>query len=107
MLGGMVILHVYIRVRPELLEAFQEATLQNARQSVQEPGCLRFDFAQQADEPTRYVLVEVYRHEAAVEAHRQTAHYAKWRKTAEPMMAEPRQRTILKPLFPTEEGAWS
>lgn len=106
MLNAMVILQVHIRVRPEFTDAFQEATLQNAHQSVQEPGCLRFDVAQQSDDPTRYVLIEVYRSEAAIDAHRQTAHFAKWREAAEPMMAEPRTRQILKPLFPTEEEAW-
>jgi (4S)-4-hydroxy-5-phosphonooxypentane-2,3-dione isomerase len=101
----MVILHVHVHVRSEHLNAFRDATLENARNSIQEPGVLRFDFVQQIDDPARFVLVEVYRDEAAVEAHRGSAHYAKWRDLAEPMMAEPRRRTLFKAVFP-EEGDW-
>lgn len=99
----MVILHVYVHVRPEHVDAFREAILENARNSIREPGVLRFDVVQQIDQPARFVLVEVYRDEAAVEAHRQSAHYAKWRDLAEPMMAGPRSRTVFKALFPGEE----
>jgi len=99
----MVILHVHVHVRSEHLDAFRDATLENARNSIQEPGVLRFDFVQQVDDPARFVLVEVYRGESAVEAHRQSAHYAKWRELAEPMMAEPRHRTLFKAVFPDEE----
>jgi (4S)-4-hydroxy-5-phosphonooxypentane-2,3-dione isomerase len=99
----MVILHVHVHVRSEYLDAFRDATLENARSSIQEPGVLRFDFVQQVDDPARFVLVEVYRDESAVEAHRQSAHYAKWRDLAEPMMAEARYRTLFKAVFPDEE----
>jgi (4S)-4-hydroxy-5-phosphonooxypentane-2,3-dione isomerase len=99
----MVILHVHVHVRSEYLDAFRDATLENARSSIQEPGVLRFDFVQQVDDPARFVLVEVYRDESAVEAHRQSAHYAKWRDLAEPMMAEARHRTLFKAVFPDEE----
>jgi autoinducer 2-degrading protein len=100
----MVILHVHARVQSEHLDAFRDATRENARNSVQEAGVLRFDVVQQSDEPTRFVLVEVYRDEAAIEAHRQSAHYAKWRELVEPMMAEPRSRTLFKAVFPDEEN---
>jgi (4S)-4-hydroxy-5-phosphonooxypentane-2,3-dione isomerase len=99
----MVILHVHVHVRPEHLDAFRDATLENARNSIQEPGVLRFDVVRQVDDPARFVLVEVYRDEPAVEAHRQSAHYAKWRDLAEPMMAEPRSRTLFNAVFPDEE----
>jgi (4S)-4-hydroxy-5-phosphonooxypentane-2,3-dione isomerase len=99
----MVILHVHVRVRSEHLDAFRDATLENARNSTQEPGNLRFDVVQQVDDPARFVLVEVYRDESAVEAHRQSAHYAKWRDLAEPMMAEPRRRTLFNAVFPEKE----
>lgn len=99
----MVILHVHVHVRPEHLDAFREATLENARNSIQEPGVLRFDVVQQVDDPARFVIVEVYRDESAIEAHRQSAHYAKWRDLAEPMMAEPRHRALFKTVFPDEE----
>ena len=99
----MVILHVHVHVRSEHLDAFRSATLENARNSIQEPGVLRFDFVQQVDDPARFVLVEVYRDDAAIQAHRQSAHYAKWRDLAEPMMAEPRRRVLFKAVFPDEE----
>src|SRR5690242_3300660 len=92
----MVILHVHAQVRSEHLEAFRSATLENAQNSVREPGVIRFECFQESDEPTRFVLVEIYRDQAGVEAHRQSAHYAKWREAVEPMMAAPRQRTLLK-----------
>ncbi|MBW0001613.1 MAG: antibiotic biosynthesis monooxygenase [Verrucomicrobia bacterium] len=101
----MVILHVHVHVRSEHLNAFREATLENARNSIQEPGVLRFDVVQQVDDPARFVLAEVYRDESAVDAHRRSAHYAKWRDLAEPMMAEPRSRTLFKAVFP-EEDKW-
>ena len=100
----MFIVHVNIRVKPEFLEPFKQATLANARASVQEPGVARFDVVQQADDPTRFVLVEVYRDEPANAAHRETSHYATWRDTVEPMMAEPRSRVKLTNVFPGDEG---
>ncbi|MBV9491246.1 MAG: antibiotic biosynthesis monooxygenase [Verrucomicrobia bacterium] len=100
----MVILHVHVQVRSEYLEAFRDAICENARSSVQEPGVVRFDVLQQVDEPTRFVLVEIYRDDAAVEAHRQSAHYAKWRDAVEPMMAEPRRRTLFNAVFLTDQN---
>lgn len=95
---------VYVRVKPEMLEAFKEATLENARNSVKEPGVARFDVIQQADDPTHFVLVEVYRDAEAPARHKQTAHYAKWRSVAEDMMAEPRSGVRYDILFPDESG---
>jgi quinol monooxygenase YgiN len=86
----MLIIHVQVHVKPEAVEAFKAATLENARQSVQEPGVIRFDLVQQQDDPTRFVLVEVYRTPADQLKHRETAHYPKWRDTVASMMAEPR-----------------
>jgi quinol monooxygenase YgiN len=86
----MVIIHVHVRVKPESVDAFRAATIENARNSVKEPGCARFDVVQQADDPTRFVLVEVYRNPDAQAQHRETPHYQKWRDTVQPMMAEPR-----------------
>lgn len=95
----MFIVHVNVRVKPELVEKFREATIENARNSVKEPGVLRFDFLQQADDPTRFLLIEIYRDEQAPARHRETAHYLKWRDIAEPMMAEPRQRVQYNGVF--------
>ena len=75
----MLIVHVQIRVKPESVEAFKQATLQNARQSVNEPGIAAFDVVQQQDDPTRFVLVEAYRTPQATVAHKETAHYQVWR----------------------------
>ncbi len=85
-----MIVHVHVHVKAECLEAFKQITLENARASVKEPGIARFDVVQQADDPTRFVLVEVYRTADAPAKHRETAHYAKWRDTVASMMAEPR-----------------
>ena len=74
--------------------------MENARQSIQEPGIARFDFVQQLDDPTRFVLVEIYRTPAASAAHKETAHYQKWRDIVAPMMAEARASTRFAPVFP-------
>ena len=76
----------------------------NARLSVREPGIARFDLVQQADDPTRFVLVEVYRTPAAPAAHKETAHYQRWRDAVAPMMAEPRTSVKFANLFPADEG---
>jgi (4S)-4-hydroxy-5-phosphonooxypentane-2,3-dione isomerase len=86
----MLIVHVHVYVKPDSVEAFRQATLDNARHSVKEPGVVRFDVCQRQDDPTRFVLVEVYRSAEATMAHKEAAHYAKWRDTVAPMMAEPR-----------------
>jgi (4S)-4-hydroxy-5-phosphonooxypentane-2,3-dione isomerase len=98
----MFVVLVYVHVKPEFVEAFKAATLENAQNSVQESGVARFDFIQQADDPTRFVLVEVYRDADAPARHKQSAHYAKWRSVAEDMMAEPRTGIRYEILFPHE-----
>jgi quinol monooxygenase YgiN len=101
----MLIVHVHVRVKAENVEAFREATLANARESLREPGIARFDVVQQRDDPTRFVLVEVYRDEDAPARHKETAHYAAWRDTVAPMMAEPRQSTKFSNVHP-DDSAW-
>lgn len=100
----MLILHVSIHVKPEYLEAFQSATRDNASNSAQEPGIARFDVVQNADDPNRFALWEVYRTQDAVAAHKLTAHYAKWNATVENMMVEPRGRTWYSSVFPGDES---
>jgi autoinducer 2-degrading protein len=100
----MLIVHVHVRVKPESVADFRQATIENARSSVQEPGIARFDVVQQQDDPTRFVLVEVYRTAEAAAAHKETAHYAKWRDAVATMMAEPRQRSEYREVFPGAEG---
>jgi len=99
----MLIVHVHVHVKAEMIDEFKRATIENARASVQEPGIARFDVVEQQDDATRFVLVEVYRAPDAVAAHRATAHYAKWRDAVEPMMAEPRQRSLYNAIFPDPE----
>ncbi len=100
----MLIVHVFVHVKPEQVEAFRAATLENARNSVQEPGIARFDVLQEQDEPTRFVLVEIYRTSEDPGKHKETAHYQKWRDTVADMMAEPRTSIKYTNVFPDEEG---
>jgi quinol monooxygenase YgiN len=101
----MLIVHVFIHVKAEAVDRFIAATRENARNSVREPGVVRFDAMQQEDDPTRFVLVEVYRSPEDPARHKETAHYAAWREVAEPMMAEPRRSVKYRALFP-ERDAW-
>lgn len=101
----MLIVHVNIQVKPGSEEAFIEATLKNARNSVQEPGVARFDVIREISEPARFVLVEVYRDAEAQARHKETAHYAEWRDTVAEMMATPRIGVKYENLFPGD-GGW-
>lgn len=100
----MLIVHVFVNVKPDKIEAFRAASLENARNSVQEPGIARFDVLQQQDEPTRFVLVEVYRTSEDPRKHKETTHYQKWRDTVAEMMAEPRTSIKYTNLFPDDQG---
>ena len=96
----MLIVHVHVQVKPESVEAFKAATLTNARLSLLEPGVLRFDVIQEAENLAKFVLVEVYRDAAANAAHKETPHYPVWRDTVAPMMAEPRASTKFNYVLP-------
>ena len=100
----MLIVHVHVRVKPESVEAFRYATIENAQNSIQEPGIARFDVVQQRDDPARFVLVEIYHNEEAAAAHKETAHYQKWRDTVADMMAEPRSSVKYTNIFPGTTG---
>lgn len=100
----MVIVHVHVHVKTEFIDAFREAAIENATASVREAGIARFDVVQQADDPARFVLVEVYRDAAAPALHKETAHYAKWRDTVAPMMASPRTSVKYSNSFPPDSG---
>jgi (4S)-4-hydroxy-5-phosphonooxypentane-2,3-dione isomerase len=100
----MFIVHVHIRVKPEFLEEFKAASIENARNSLMEPGIARFDVLQQVDDPCHFELIEVYRTPEDPARHKETAHYNKWRELAEPMLAEPRSRTIYANIFPVDKG---
>jgi (4S)-4-hydroxy-5-phosphonooxypentane-2,3-dione isomerase len=100
----MQIVLVHVHVKPEFIEAFKQASLENASNSVKEPGIARFDVIQQADDPAKFILVEIYKTAEAPAAHKETAHYAKWRDSVAEMMAEPRQGIKFANIYPTDEG---
>jgi autoinducer 2-degrading protein len=100
----MLIVHVHAHVKPELVEAFKEATVENARASVREAGIARFDVMQRNDDAACFVLVEVYRTAEAAARHKETPHYRIWRDRVAPMMAEPRTSVKYSEVFPPESG---
>ena len=102
----MLIVHVFVHVHPHRVDAFIAATLENAHNSVLEHGMIRFDVLQQLEDPTRFLLIEIYRTPADPAAHKETAHYAKWRDTVESWMAEPRRSVKYHALFPDAVAEW-
>src|SRR6185312_4969533 len=100
----MLIIHVHVRVKLECIAAFQDASIENARNSAAEPGVARFDVLAQADDPTRFLLVEVYKDAEAPLRHKETAHYAIWRDAVASMMAEPRRSVPYASVFPPDQG---
>lgn len=101
----MLIVHVHVSVKPECVEAFRAATIENARQSLQETGVVRFDVIQQQDDATRFVLIEIYRTDQDPARHKETAHYATWRDTVADMMAQPRTSVKYTRVYP-EAARW-
>lgn len=99
----MLVVHVHVRVKAECIDSFKAATLENAKQSIQEPGIACFDVMQQQDDPTRFVLIEAYRTSDAPAAHKETRHYQIWRDTVASMMAEPRSSVKFTNLFPDDQ----
>jgi len=98
----MLVVHVHVKVKPEAVQAFLDATLANAKESVKEPGVACFDVMQQQDDPTKFVLVEGYRTADAPAAHKATGHYATWRDTVADMTAEPRSSVKFSNVFPSD-----
>jgi quinol monooxygenase YgiN len=104
----MLIVHVHIQVKPDCVEAFKKATIANASESAKEPGVARFDVLQQQEDPTRFLLQEVYRDAEAQAEHKTTAHYPVWRDAVAPMMAASRSSVKFANVFPgdpTWQGA--
>jgi autoinducer 2-degrading protein len=100
----MLILIVNIHIKPERVEAFREATMENGRNSRQEPGIARFDVLQDTGDATHFVLCEVYRDQEAIAAHKETAHYHAWLATVDDMFAEPRTRALYANVSPDDSG---
>ena len=98
----MLITQVQIEVKPECIGAFKAACLENAAGSLREPGIARFDVLQQQDNPENFVLIEVFRNDAAPALHKQTAHYKKWAETVAEMMAAPRRSSKFTNIFPAD-----
>jgi len=96
----MVAVLVYLQVKPDCLDQFLAETKANARNSRKEPGVVRFDVIQEVDDPTRFALFELYRDEQAIEAHRATAHYAKWKDAVPVLLVAERTRTIYRAIEP-------
>ena len=99
----MLVIQVHVHVKPYTVEAFKLATIENASQSTKEPGIARFDVIQQSDDPTRFILVEVYRNLEATGKHKETLHYKRWRNAVESMMDEPRSSLKFANVFPPDE----
>ena len=102
--GSLIVVHVHARVLPEAVEAFRAASIANARESIREPCVARFDVVQSTEDPTRFVLVEVYRTAEAPAAHKATAHYARWRDAVADLMAEPRSSVKYVNVAPDDSG---
>jgi len=100
----MFIVHVFVHVKSDRVEDFKSASIENARNSLDEPGIARFDVIQQQDDPSRFVLVEVYRTANDPARHKETQHYQKWRESVEEMMTSPRQSLKYQNIFPDDEG---
>ncbi|GAB4208024.1 MAG: hypothetical protein OHK0013_26100 [Sandaracinaceae bacterium] len=102
----MLIVHVFVHVLPEHVDAFVAATEANARASREEPGVVRFDLLREEGSTNRFVLLEVYRTDEDPARHKETAHYAAWKAAVEPWMAEPRRSTKYRALSPADPSAW-
>ena len=100
----MLIIHVFINVKPEMVEDFKKETLENAAGSIKEPGVIRFDLIQQIDDETKFVIIEVYASEDAPLVHKETSHYIKWKNNVEKMMQEPRKSIKYKGIFIKDKG---
>jgi autoinducer 2-degrading protein len=105
MSNSLHIVFVHVHVKPERIDDFRAAATANARASAQETRVARFDVVQEVDDPSRFVLVEVYRDARGAAEHKETAHYQRWRDVVADMMAEPRSSRRYANVFP-DDGAW-
>lgn len=102
----MIVTCVYVSVKPDCIESFVRETIANHRESVKEPGNLRFDLLGQADDPSRFMVYEAYESEEAAAEHKNTAHYLKWRDAVKDMMAAPRQGVRYNVIEPHDRLEW-
>ena len=99
----MQIIHVFLHVKADHIETFKELTMDNARNSRKEPGCVRFDILQQLDDPTRFEFIEVYKDSSDIDHHKSTDHYARWADNVGQYLEEPRSRNLLTNVDPSDE----
>ncbi len=102
----MIVTCVHIHIKPDVIQEFIEISTENHIESVKEPGNLRFDFVQQADDPCRFMLYEAYESEEAAAAHKNTPHYLKWKDAVQKLMAEPRKGVKYNILQPNDRTKW-
>lgn len=100
----MHILHIHLKIKPEHIDEFVAASVENAQTSMREPGCVRFDVIQDTADPSHFEFIEIYRDQAAHASHRESAHYKSWAGRAENMMAEPRSRTLYRNIYPLDDA---
>ena len=101
----MLIVHVHVHVKAESVADFRQATMKRTpARAFRSPASRASTWCEQQDDATRFVLIEVYRTPEAAAAHKETAHYAKWRDAVAPMMAEPRQSVKYNAVFPDPQG---
>ena len=102
--AAMFIIHVYLHVKEDCIDRFKEITLDNARNTVQEPGAIRFDVFQNQDDPSRFTFVEIYKAPSDIDHHKSTDHYARWADAVDELLVEPRSRDIMSNVFPEDDG---
>ncbi|MBN2363801.1 antibiotic biosynthesis monooxygenase [candidate division WOR-3 bacterium] len=102
----MTVTCVFVKVKKEFVSRFIEATAENHKNSTKENGNLRFDFIQKSDDPTEFMLYEVYSSEEDAAKHKNENHYLVWKETVEKMMEKPRSCTKYNPLLPDKVGQW-
>jgi autoinducer 2-degrading protein len=102
----MIVTCVYVHVKPDDITRFIDATAANHLESLKEPGNLRFDLIQQANDPTQFMIYEAYESETIAADHRTTAHYLKWRDIVQDYMAQPRHGVKYKIIEPNDSSKW-
>jgi len=102
----MIVTCVHVNVRPENVQEFIEAMIENHKASVQESGNLRFDVLQEADNPCRFMIYEAYESQEAVDLHKTTPHYIRWRDTVKDWMADTRYGIRYNILEPSDRSQW-
>jgi autoinducer 2-degrading protein len=102
----MLVTCVYIHVKPDMVSRFIDVTTPNHKESVKEPGNLRFDLIRQVDDPSRFMLYEAYESEEAAANHKLTSHYLKWREDVKELMAEPREGIRYNIIEPGDPSEW-